>query len=273
MALSQSNADAGGGKYMPEYPGQFPPLPWETARAAKSVFNIKNIYLAIGDQLAPMFGDLNTESLNAFGERPGGNLFILAMVTVFQFIENMPDRQAADAVRKRMDWKYALHLSLDHPGLDAATLKEFRCRLWDNLVGQELFQVMLNRLSEAGFLGDRKRSPNVATVLHTVDTLSRLEDLVEAMMEVLEVLASRRPDLLRRFILPHWYERYIQMFPVQHYPISNTEQKALAKAIEADISYLLEAIDEIDAPDLRQLPEIKALRYVRHQQFPSHRRV
>jgi transposase len=42
----------------------------------------------------------------------------LALVTVWQFVENLSGRLAADAVRGRIDWKYALSLELTDPGID-----------------------------------------------------------------------------------------------------------------------------------------------------------
>ncbi|ABA19859.1 transposase [Trichormus variabilis ATCC 29413] len=53
----------------------------------------------------------------------------LALVTVMQFIEGLTDRQAADAVRGHIDWKYALSLELNDPGFDYSVLSEFRQRL------------------------------------------------------------------------------------------------------------------------------------------------
>ncbi|TFV34241.1 transposase [Streptomyces sp. T1317-0309] len=40
----------------------------------------------------------------------------LALVSVLQFAENLSDRAAANAVRTRIDWKYALGMELDDPG-------------------------------------------------------------------------------------------------------------------------------------------------------------
>jgi hypothetical protein len=53
----------------------------------------------------------------------------LALVTVMQFRENLSDRQAAEAVRARIDWKYLLGLELSDAGFDKSVLSEFRHRL------------------------------------------------------------------------------------------------------------------------------------------------
>ncbi len=46
-----------------------------------------------------------------------------------QYVEGLSDRAAADAVRSRIDWKYALSLELTDPGFDSTVLCEFRARL------------------------------------------------------------------------------------------------------------------------------------------------
>lgn len=53
----------------------------------------------------------------------------LALICIMQFAEGLSDRQAADAVRGRIDWKYALALELTDDGFDASVLSEFRTRL------------------------------------------------------------------------------------------------------------------------------------------------
>jgi transposase len=46
-----------------------------------------------------------------------------------QFAESLSDRQAAEAVRARIDWKYALSLPLNDSGFHYSVLSEFRDRL------------------------------------------------------------------------------------------------------------------------------------------------
>jgi len=250
----------------------FHSLPANTASAAKSVFNIKNLYLAIGDRLDSLFGDLNLDDLGTFDEAPAYSLFLLAMVTLFQFAEDLPDRQAADAVRTRLDWKYALHLPLHHPGIDASALSEFRQRLRLNRAGQAVFQRMLTRLAELGLWGNGdKRQSDVLDVLTAIDDLSRVEVMAEAIRLALEAIASRQPEWLRTISLPHWYERYGHPSPRQHLPSSRQELDALAQAMGADISYLLEATRKADIPDVARLAEVQALQQIWHQQFEPHK--
>jgi transposase len=242
------------------HPVPFPPLPADTLCAAKSVFHIENLYVIIGDQLDHLFGDLNPDELDAFGARPAGVPFILAMLTIFQFAEDLPDRQAAMAVRTRMDWKYALHLPLDYPGIDHSELGEFRQWLRLDPGGQRVFQRMLTRLARLGLLGSKdKRRAYVDDVLKAIDTLSRVEELAEAMSLALEALAARQPDWLRAMSLPHWYGRYGPKLATLYRSSCKEEHEALARAIGADISYLLEAIAEAGNPDLARLPEVQAL--------------
>jgi transposase len=78
--------------------------------------------------------------------------FRLALITVLQFLEELPDRQAADAVRGRIDWKYALGLELTDPGFDATVLCEFRKRLVEGGAEQVLLDAILNVFKERGWL-------------------------------------------------------------------------------------------------------------------------
>ncbi len=97
-------------------------------------------------------------------------------MTIFQFAENLPDRRAAEAIRTRPDWKYALHLARTYPGLDHRLLCEFRRRLWREPAAQQVFQQVLDRLAETDLLSGADRQPITASeVLAAVCRVSRLE--------------------------------------------------------------------------------------------------
>jgi len=99
---------------------------------------------------------------------------------VFQFLENLSDRQAADAVRGRLDWKYALGLELEDSGFDRSALSEFRARLARERAEQLLLDKMLTHFREAGLLKVRGHARTDSThVLASVRQLHKLEWLAK----------------------------------------------------------------------------------------------
>jgi transposase len=243
---------------MPSLP--FSSLPADTSRATKSIFHIENLYLSIGDGLSPLFDDINWAHLDPFGEKPASRLFLFAMVTAFQFAEDLSDRSAANAVRERTDWKYALHLPLDYPGLDPADLAEFRCRLRDNADGRQVFQRVLARLAQIGLFGrgDKGTSP-AADVLAVIECLNRVEEMAEAMRLALENLAATHPEWLQVNSLPHWVERYGSRVKNLRRPVFQEDQRDLLDAFQTDITYLLGAVARSDLTGLARMPEIRTL--------------
>ena len=105
------------------------PVPEETARVAKAVFRRGNPYLRLRDGIGIIFTDAGFADLFPRRGQPGLPPWRLALVTLLQFRENLPDRQTAEAVRARIDWKYLLGLELTDPGFDPSVLCEFRARL------------------------------------------------------------------------------------------------------------------------------------------------
>lgn len=82
------------------------------------------------DQIGVLYKDEDfTQLYRADCGQSGISAGQLALVTVMQFVEGLTDRQAADAVRGHIDWKYALSLELNDSGFDYSVLSEFRQRL------------------------------------------------------------------------------------------------------------------------------------------------
>ncbi|MBL8095276.1 MAG: transposase [Anaerolineales bacterium] len=170
------------------------PIPDETRRVALAVFPKGNRYLRLRDEFGELFTDeLFTDLFSTRGqpaEAPGR----LALVTVMQFAEGLSDRQAADAVRSRIDWKYALGLPLEDPGFDASVLVEFRSRLLEGGVEAKLLDTLLTRFRDARLLKTRGRQRTDSTsVLAAIHTLNRLECVGETMRHALNVLAVAAP--------------------------------------------------------------------------------
>ena len=130
---------------------------------------------------------------------------------VLQFVEGLTDRQAADAVRGRLDWKYALGLELDDPGFDHSILTEFRGQLLAEGQAQRLLSLMLDRLRQRGLVAKGGRQRTDAThVSIAVRDLHRLEQIIETVRAVLEVLAQVAPTWLAGWVPQQWYVRYGQ---------------------------------------------------------------
>uniref|UniRef100_UPI0004A427B1 transposase n=2 Tax=Rhizobium favelukesii TaxID=348824 RepID=UPI0004A427B1 len=136
-------------------PQEVAPVPEDTRHIAWAAFPKGNIYLRMRDEIGPIFDNLMFAPLFPARGQPAESPWRLALITVMQFVEGLSDRQAADAVRSRIDWKYALSLELIDPGFDASVLCEFRARLVDGGTGPALLDAMLARFKESGLLRAR----------------------------------------------------------------------------------------------------------------------
>ena len=104
-------------------------VPEQTARVAKAAFPKGSLCLTLRDELGMPLSDAHFADLFPVKGQPAEAPWRLALVTVLQFAEDLSDRQAAEAVRSRIDWKYLLGLELTDAGFDASVLCEFRTRL------------------------------------------------------------------------------------------------------------------------------------------------
>src|SRR6266567_8391390 len=133
------------------------PVPQETARVARAAYPKGNLYMQMRDVLGSIYSDEDFTALFPKEGQPAEAPWRLALVTVMQFVENLPDRQAADAVRGRIDWKYLLGLELADPGFDASVLCEFRTRLVQGGAEHLLLDAVLALCKERGWLKARER--------------------------------------------------------------------------------------------------------------------
>src|SRR5207245_10511772 len=144
-------------------PSPIAAVPEETARVARAAFPKGNRYLEIRDVLGTISTDEMFADLFSHRGQPTEAPWRLALVTVFQFLEGLSDRQAADAVRGRIDWKYALGLELTDPGFNHTVLSEFRSRLVYGQAEQQLLDTLLDQLRELGLIHERGRQRTDST--------------------------------------------------------------------------------------------------------------
>ena len=249
------------------------PVPEETARVAHAAFPKGNLYLRLGDELGPLFTDDQFADLYPTRGQPSLAPWRLALVSILQFAEAFSDRQAADAVRSRIDWKYLLRLELTDPGFDASVLCEFRTRLIAGSAESRLLDTVLTWCRERKLLRARgkQRGPEGAPsthVLAAIQALNRVEVVDETVRHALNSLAIVAPDWRRRVSSPIWLERYTRRAGDVRLPTGAEEREALAQAIGEDGMMLLRVIYADATPRwLREVPAVETLRRVWVQQF------
>ena len=174
-------------------------VPEETARVAHAAFPKGNIYLRIRNRLGVFYEDEQFASLFSERGQPAFSPWRLALISIMQFVEDLSDRQAAEAVRGRIDWKYLLGLELEDSGFDFSVLSEFRQRLLHGGLEQELLDKMLHVLAEHDLLKKRGKQRTDSThVVAAVRNLNRLEAIGETMRAALNILATVAPEWLQQ---------------------------------------------------------------------------
>ena len=245
-------------------------VPEETARVARAAFRKGNVYMRMRDELGVIFSSADWKDLYKGGGRPAIAPGMLALVTVMQYSEGMSDRQAADAVRGRIDWKYALGLSLTDEGFDHTALTEFRSRVIAQEAEGRLLTLMLDRLKEMGLLeGKRMQRTDSTQILAAIRDVNRLELVAATMQHTLGVLLTASPVWTEDRMEPHWVQRYATRMEDYRLPKKAAEREALAVEIGQDGLRLLELIwtDE-QAPS--GIAAVDTLRRIWEQQFRLH---
>jgi hypothetical protein len=233
---------------MSMFPQLWPEVPAGTARVARAAFRKGSLAIRVRDELGAWCQDADFAGVYQAAGRPGISPAQLAMVSVLQFAENLTDRQAADAVRGRLDWKYCLGLELDDDGFDFSVLSQ--------LLGRGLVAA-----------GGRQRTDSTH-VLARIRELNRLELAGETLRAALEALAAAAPGWLATVIDASWQEAYGQRIDQIRLPASQAKRDALAVRYGRDGYRLLEAVRGPGAPGwARDLPAVAVLRRVWVQQY------
>ncbi|HEY2834033.1 MAG TPA: transposase [Sporichthyaceae bacterium] len=253
-------------------PRSWPEPAPEVAAAVRAAYRRREPPLPVvaRDRLGEVFPD--AEFATGFGVRgrPGWSPGRLALVTVLQMAENLTDRQAADAVRDKISWKYALGLDLDDEGFDASVLSEFRTRVVEHGLEQRVLDLLLDAVKAVGLVaaGGRQRTDSTH-VISAVRDLNRLELAGESVRACVEAVAVAAPDWLPTVIdIADWGRRYGARVDTWRLPTSKTKRAELVAAYGSDALVLLRAVYDTGAPHwLRELPAVEVLRRVLVQNY------
>jgi transposase len=256
----------------PQYTTQ---IPWLTQQVAKTAFPSGSLAMTLRDELGPIFEDADFADMYPTIGQPAESPARLALITILQFAEDLPDRQAAVAVRGRIDWKYALGLELSDPGFHYSVLSEFRQRLVAHAKERLLLDKLLERCETKGLLkGKHTQRTDSTHVLAAVRGLTLLELAGETMRYLLNDIVRVAPEWLRTHlaadVLSEWISRYERRFETYRLPKSAQERAQLAVQIGTDGFTLLEMIQaqkESAPQQVQALPMVEILRRIWLQQF------
>ncbi|MEO0935999.1 MAG: transposase, partial [Cyanobacteria bacterium J06641_2] len=192
-----------------------------------------------------------------------------ALATILQYIEGLTDRQTADSVRTRIDWKYLLCLELTDSGFHHTVLSEFRTRLIAGEAEALILDKLLKLCQEKGWLKSRMRQRTDSThVLGAIRAITRLECAGETLRAALNTLAVVAPGWLLSNADEEWVKRYSTRIEDHHQPKSKSKREQLAYIYGEDGLKLLNAIFAPSSPDwLRKIPAVEILCRVWVQQY------
>ncbi|RPJ19124.1 MAG: transposase, partial [Planctomycetaceae bacterium] len=193
---------------------------------------------------------------------------LLSLVTVFQMLENVPDRVAAEFVIFRLDWQYALHLPLDYAGFHFSVLSDFRQRLLEHGKERFVFDHLVQRFVALGFIKRRAKVRTDSThIVGVVERLQQTELVTESLRVALAAAHKAAPSWVERTLPVVFREQYQR--PLNTYGMGNDETHRQLVQAGRDSFWFLGLVEQSAPQGVRDLAAVATLRTVLSQQFPD----
>jgi transposase len=237
-------------------------IPEETIRVARAACPKGHGCMQRRDARGPLYPNAQFGSLFSPTGHPAEAPARLALMLVRQCAAGLSERQAADAVRGRIDWQYVLALDLTDPGFEASVLREFRTRLRHGAAAHLLLETLLTlRQARHRRTARGTQRPDSTPMLAAIRTLHRRAWVGETLRDALQRLAVVAPAWLRAHRQPAWGERYGTRGEHERFPTADPERQQLAATIGADgCTRLLAASAPAASAEVRSAPAVEVLR-------------
>ena len=239
------------------------PIPSLTKEIAEKAFPKGNLYMTLKDELDTFYDDGDFAELYSSEGQPALHPGHLALICVMQYIANLSDRGAVEALAARIDWKYALGLELTDPGFDSSVLTLFRSRLLNGGKEKLILDKLLERCQQLKLLKTKGKARTDSThILAAIRNLNRLEYVGETLRCALNALAIVVPEWLSNLVTADWFDRYSKPVEESRLPRGTKARNDYAAKIGQDGMKILEAIyDNSTTPQwLREIPALETLR-------------
>lgn len=241
-------------------------VPQETVQIVEPLLPDDSVYRLVAECVDEFLGDEQFAGLYADDGRPGINPVILSLVTIFQFLEKLPDRAAAHMVVMRMDWKYALRQPLDWGGFHYSDLCNFRKRLLAHEQESMLFERLLDYLRERGVVRAGGKQRTDAT--HILGAVKRMGD-VEVVREGLRLAISDLISSDAKWVMQHIPASMIKTYKraMPNYRMSQQELQEFIQETGEEARWLLDQVALHGSVELQQLPVVMQLRQIWEEQY------
>lgn len=241
-------------------------IPEETQRAVEPLLAGDSVYRLVGKEIDQIIKDEDFLELYASEGRPAVNPVVLALVSIFQFLEKLPDRAAAEAAVMRLDWKYALRQELSWMGFHYSDLCNFRKRLLDHGQERVVFERVVTYLRERGYVkeGGKQRTDSTK-IIGLVARLSRLELVWETMRVAIRALIATDVDWVRDHLPVSFVDNYSRQS--WEYRLSYAEIRGRMVDAGQEGYWLLDQVEAHGDGTLKGLAEIEQLKRVLEEQF------
>lgn len=196
--------------------------------------------------------------------RPAEEPIRMLGVLILQYMERLPDRQAAEACTFDLRWKHALNIPVDENAFHATSLVKFRNRLMEHGLETLGFDAVLDAMRNAGYLRKRTKQRIDSThIVGLVKHMSSLENLRETIRLTLEQL-SREKDLSVPTDWNIWWERYVE----NRFDYRATKPELIKKNVLAgqDILSVLRWAESLELSDA-SIGKVALLRRVFNENF------
>src|SRR5713226_979263 len=241
-------------------------IPEETRAFVEALLAEDSVYRLIGREVEQMLMDEEFEDLYAEDGRPGINAVVLALITIFQFLEKLPDRAAASMAVMRLDWKYALRQEVSWRGFHYSDLCNFRKRLLAHGREGVVFERILAYLRERGYVkgGGKQRTDSTHIVGQVMD-LSRLEMVWETIRVALNALISTDAPWVLKWLPASFVELYSARR--SDYRLSPSEIGPALQQAGEEGQWLVTQVMTTGSQVLQALPELALLRRVLEEHY------
>jgi transposase len=241
-------------------------IPQETRACAEALLSEESVYRLIGQEAEQILGEAEFEDMYAEEGRPAINGVLLALVTVFQFLEKLPDRAAGMMAVMRLDWKYALRQELNWKGFHYSDLCNFRKRLLAHGREAVVFERVLTYLRERGYVqkGGKQRTDSTHIVGHVM-ALSRLEVVWESIRVALNGLISTDAPWVLKWLPSSFVELYSARR--SDYRLKDSEVAPALHKAGKEGQWLVTQVLTTGSQELLSLPELTLLRRVLEEQY------